>query len=281
MNYIYYNGAFVKETDAIFVANNRSFRYGDGFFETIRIVKGTIPLWRKHTERITYTLQVMGGAFTAHETMETLFSNILKTCAKNNLNHAARVRVSFYGGNGGLHELVHNQYYYIIECFALQEGHFGFNQNGLVMGFFREHEKLSKDSLSNIKSSSSILYTLAARYAKNNLLNDTILLNEQANIADTSIANIYMVKNNTIFTPAAADGPVIGCMRSYLLEQPSLAIKETPINTTALLDADEVFISNAILGIRWVKQIEGKIYAQYSVSKHIYEQLIAPLYQTN
>jgi branched-chain amino acid aminotransferase len=281
MNFIYSNGTFIKDTDTLFFANNRSFRYGDGFFETIRIVAGTIPLWLEHTERMIHSMNLMGGTFAAHETIHTLYNNILKTCAKNNLSHAARVRVSFYGGNGGLHELVNDQYHYIIECFALQEGHFGFNQNGLVMGVFMEHKKLSRDTLSNLKTSSSILYTLAARYAKTNLLNDVVLVNERYNIVDTSIANIYMVKNNTIFTPTTDDGPVLGCMRSYLMDQPALAIEEAAINMPTLFDADEVFISNAILGIRWVKQIDAKTYTQHSVSQHIYTQFIAPLYQTS
>jgi branched-chain amino acid aminotransferase len=281
MRYVFCNNTFVKNDSPVFLSNNKSFRYGDGFFETIRVVNGTIPLWQQHSKRIQYTLQILGGNLAAHENADTIYNNVLKTCAKNGESNAARVRVSFYGGNGGLTDVTTGVYHYIIESFALQEGHFSFNQNGLILGMYNAHKKLSNDVLSNIKSSNFLVYALAAKYAKNRQLNDVIVLNEAACIADTSMANIYMVKHNQMYTPHLHDGAIQGCLRSYLLEQPALNIIEKNITVDDILQADEVFISNAVLGIRWVKQIEDTVYPPPTISASAYKQFIAPLFQTS
>jgi branched-chain amino acid aminotransferase len=105
---------------------------------------------------------------------------------------------------------------------------------------------------------------MAAIWAKENNLNDALILNQHDRICDSTIANVFWVKDNKIFTPPLNEGCVAGVMRKKVLE---LAIRnsdhlmqEAVLTQEILLQADEVFLTNAITGIRWVKECRGKVY---------------------
>ena len=137
------------------------------------------------------------------------------------------------------------------------------NENGLIIDIFPDARK-SIDVFSNLKSANYLPYVMAAIWAKENKLNDTLILNQHDRVCDSTIANVFWVKDNNIFTPPLNEGGVAGVMRKKVLE---LAIRnsnhlmqEALLTQEILLQADEVFLTNAITGIRWVKEYRGKIY---------------------
>jgi len=153
---------------------------------------------------------------------------------------------------------------YIIECWPLDESINKLNENGLVIDVYPDARK-SRDIFSNLKSSNFLPYTMAAIYAKENKLNDCLLLNESGNIADATTANLFIIKDGMITTPALSEGCVNGVMRRYLLERlkgedRGFKTEESIITIDNLLHADEVFLTNAIKGIRWVKRFRGTTY---------------------
>jgi branched-chain amino acid aminotransferase len=269
--YINHNGQMVLATQPVFLSNNRSYRYGNGFFETLRVHNNTIPLWPYHENRIQTSLNLLGGSLPTHTHTEAFLQDILHLCKKNNFSNA-RVRLSFYQGNGALYDGINDPYSFTIECYELQEGQIAFNQNGLILDHYNEHKKIS-GNLSNLKSSNFLIYALASKYAKQHQLNDVIIYNEHNEVVDTTIANIYCVKDDIVFTPNLASGAVAGCMRQFLIENLNdldINLEETNISAANLLNADEVFITNAVLGLRWVKQI-GNINFSTTYARKIYE----------
>jgi len=271
---ICYNGIYYNETDPVIPAGNKSYRYGDGFFETIKVWKGVIVLDTYHQKRIEKSLYLLQYNSPAHFDIRHILSQALQLCEKNACSHAARVRLSFSNGNGGLFD-GDNKLQYIIEAWPLEPANNAFNENGLVTGFFPEIKK-SCDAYANIKSASALLYAVAANYSKQQKWNDCIILNQRENICESIIANLFWVKDNRLFTPALTEGCVNGVMRSYLIDQVG-TITETPCRPDDLLQADEVFLTNVIRGIRWVQSIEN-IHYQHTISKRLHQQLIQPLF---
>ena len=279
MIYVNINGKFITSEKATLHITNKAFRYGDGFFETIRIVNDTIPLWLYHQARILNTLQILNGGFVKTVNNIMLHDLILQLAKKNKLVNA-RVRLSFYRGHGGLTDFSSNIFEFIIEAFALQEGNFELNHNGLQLGCYNSHKKIS-GALSNVKASSAQIYSLVAQYTKTEKLNDAFVLNENNEIVDTTIANIFIVKNNIIYTPTIASGAVVGCMRNYILANYTKSkIIEKPLHIVDIETADEVFLTNAILGVRWVKNYKQFSYTPL-IALDIYNTLIKPLFNTN
>ena len=111
---------------------------------------------------------------------------------------------------------------------------------------------------------------MAALWAKENKLNDALLLNCNNNIADSTIANIFIIKNGVIKTPALTEGCVAGVMRKHIIEtlqQQNIEVAETIVNIDDIATADEVFLTNAIKGIMWVRQFGNSNYVNFETSK--------------
>ncbi len=261
MNYISLNGKIQPGDEPALLVSNRGYRYGDGLFETIRVTDEKIILEHYHFERLFSGLLLLQFEIPKLFTQEKLTEEILNLCKKNECEQLARVRLSVFRGNGGLYD-EERALQYVIECWPLAETADTINENGLIIDIYPEARK-SCDVFSNLKSSNFLLYTIAAAYAKENKLNDCLLLNTNGNIADSTIANVFIIKEGIVITPAITEGCVNGVMRRYLIEKLrsfDYEIREEAINITDLEEADEIFLTNAIKGIRWVKHFRDKIY---------------------
>ena len=151
------------------------------------------------------------------------------------------MRLSISRGNGGLFD-DDRKLNYVIECWSLAKD-FQFNENGLVIGIFNEAQK-NADVFANLKSANFLLYSMAAQYAKENKWNDCLVLNNHGRIADSTIANIFLVKDNLISTPALGEGCVNGVMRRHLLQllpSKGFEVVERQITIQNVLDADGGF----------------------------------------
>ncbi len=130
-------------------------------------------------------------------------------------------------------------------------------------------------SFSNLKSANFLLYSMAALYAKENKWNDCLVLNLHDRICDSTIANVFWIKDGNIFTPALTEGCVNGVMRKFLFNELSAAgynIKQTTASVADIENADEIFLSNAINAIRWVKQFRDNTYPNTKTTE-IYKRL--------
>jgi branched-chain amino acid aminotransferase len=278
MNSICLNGKILPADQPLFNADNRGYRYGDGLFETIKVVNAEIVLDANHFKRLFTGMQVLNYTVPKHLTIEKLRNDILQLCAKNKCEKSARVRLSVFNGHGGLYD-GDDQIHYLAECWPINKTTSQLNENGLIIGVFTGCSKAT-DPLSNLKSANFLPYTLAARYAKANQLNDCLVLNTSGRIADSTIANLFMIKDGVIHTPPLTEGCVAGVMRGYLLESLSAAgykVEEKPLTIEWLLQADEVFLTNAINGIRWVKRFGDTTYHQNLVPG-IYNRLIQTIF---
>lgn len=107
-----------------------------------------------------------------------------------------------------------------------------------------------------------MLNTLAAVFAEENDLDNCILLNERKGVVEAINGNIFIVKGNTIKTPALTEGCIKGIIRKKVIEiiekHPEYTVEETTISPFEIQKADEVFITNAIIGIQPVTNYRKK-----------------------
>lgn len=264
------NGNYQPSAQPAINIADRGFRYGDGIFETMLFKNGQLRLGRLHMKRLFEGMDLLG--YESSLTEKILRASISTLCGRNGCSELARVRLTVYAGEAAITEPV-KEPGYIIEAMPIEQELTGFNSRGLQIGLFTGAVK-SCDQLSNLKSISAILYSMAARYAKEQNLDDALVLNMKGRIADSSIANIFIVNKNEIITPPLSDGPVNGVMRKFLIENLSewlslkgLELKERSLSEADLLEADEVFLTNAIRGVRWVEKFRDKTYAKQTVSE--------------
>lgn len=265
--YFNYNGRFFADDETVLSKDDRSYRYGDGLFETMKLINGNILLQDHHFERLFLGLDILKFKIPVNFIKQKIEEEIKELSKKNECERSARIRLSVSRGNGGLYDC-DDKFSYLIECWPLQQK--DLNENGLIIDIFPDARK-SIDIFSNLKSANYLPYVMAAIWAKENKLNDALILNQHDRICDSTIANVFWIKDNTIFTPPLNEGCVAGVMRKKILELPirnsDHLIQEAVLTQEILLQADEVFLTNAITGIRWVKECGGKVYKSTITSK--------------
>ncbi len=259
---IYLNGKYYNENKAAIGINNRSFRYGDGFFETILYKHNTIVNEALHFDRVFRSMLQLCFDYPGYLTPQFLASVIHELVRKNNLQKLARVRLTIFRGNGGLYDADNMHANILVQTWPIDEQRLKLNVNGLVLGIANIGFKAA-DALANIKSNNYLLYAMAAHEAKQRHWNDAIVLNHFGRVADSTIANVWIIKQDVIFTALLSEGPVAGVVRQHLINSshhlPS-AIVEDNLTVERLLDADGIFVTNAIIGLKWVKELQGKTF---------------------
>lgn len=273
------NGKIFRAGERVIHPDNRSFRYGEGLFETIRLSNAKIPLWNEHWNRLSYSLPRLYFSLPPHFTSEFLKSELLSLAEKNNCLDAARARITVFKGGGGLWENPTTSFNYLIQCWPLENKTFSMHENGLDIGLFADGWK-SCDAFSNFKNNNYLLYAMAAQYAKQQQWNEALILNQHNRICDATIANVFFMKEDVVCTPHLNEGCVAGVMRNYLLQQlkqAGIKTEEGAYTVADLLQAHELFLTNAFYGIRWVKSF-GNITYQGNQSFHFFQQYISPLF---
>ena len=272
MDHICLNGKIIPADEPALLVSNRGYRYGDGLFETMKLVNATIRLSAFHFERLFSGLSLLKFEIPKLLTAEKLQQEILQLCQKNGCEKLARVRLSVFRGHGGLYD-EDKTLQYVIESWPLNESVNKLNENGLILGIYPDAAK-SCDKFSNLKSANFQPYSMAALYAKENKLNDCLVLNTSGCIADSTIANVFTVKEGIITTPALDQGCVNGVMRRYLVDQLRVSVspearklQEGALKASDIENADEVFLTNAVNGIRWVRQFGDRIYSNSTTVK--------------
>lgn len=279
MDKIVYNGKFLSKGTAIITSENRGLRFGDGCFETMKVVNGKIILNDLHFARLLSSLETLGFNLKDSFTATMLSDKVLELVKKNKHVDYARVRINVFRGEGGLFDVENDLPNYIIESWILDKSVEDFNDNGFEVDVFKDARKAC-DHFSHIKSNNFLPYVMAAKWAKSHQLNEALLLNASDRLADATIANVFIVQNGILRTPAITEGCVAGVMRKYLINacrKEGIPVEETAVSVEALQNASEVFLTNAIRGIRWVKQI-GEMNYTCQVSRLLHRKLVKCLW---
>jgi branched-chain amino acid aminotransferase len=274
------DGKIQPADQPVFLADNKGYRYGDGLFETMKMVNGRIPLFPRHMQRLFAGLESLQFSTPPLLTPSKLEQEIITLCEKNKCTALARIRLSVSRGEGGVYEQENDRLHYLIECWPASPSVNEWNENGLVTGIY-PHARKSTDRFSGLKSANYLPYTMAARFARQQQWNDCLVLNTSECLADATIANIFLVKNGRLFTPTDTQGAVDGIMRKYLIEALAAAgqeVEQAILTTEQALDADELFLTNAMYGMRWVARFGGKSYTN-QLALNIYRQFVQTIWQ--
>jgi branched-chain amino acid aminotransferase len=271
LRYINLNGKLTEEANASVSHDNRAFRYGYGLFETMLIRDGEIQLASYHFERLFAGMKALALEIPKLMMVEWLEEEIKRTVRKNQLEQLCRVRLQVYAGSGGLLETANPKAEFITECFPLDEHITQLNETGLVVGIAEGVAK-AVDSIANYKTTNALVYAIAAQQTKANKWNDALMLNTEGNIIESTIANIFWIKDGQLYTPPLSEGCVAGVMRRYIMSK--TPVIEQPLSIDILNQADEVFLTNAIRGMKWVGSIGEKTYRNSHIHK-LYSQLLA------
>ncbi len=278
--FVLHNGRLKRRTELLFPLEHRFLRFADGFFETMRAFAIHVPLFKMHYQRMLKTLDVLMLNKEHFPDEYTLLFDIQRLIKSNKHFGSSRVRITVYRKGEGLYATDSNDVEWFVETFSLEHTVFQLNNNGFHISVFETIPK-PKSPFNSFKINHCTVNIIAANWAKNQQLDDALLVNEQNNLVEATSSNVFVVKNRVIYTPPIEDGAVDGIMRKFLLEGllPKLMLKVSiqSFDKSFLLDADEIFLTNAVKGCQWVIAYKHRRYynnTSKQIIHHLNEQLV-------
>ncbi|MDC1432161.1 aminotransferase class IV [Polaribacter sp.] len=258
---INFNGTLESPENFTLTINNRAFKYGDGIFETVKVLNNNVVFWEDHYFRLMSSMRMLRMKIPMSFTLEFLEAEILKTIKSQEASSSFRVRLSVYRQDGGLYTPTTNNIDYLIEVSPLKIQ----EKTSYTVDLFKDFYNYS-GLLSTVKTNNRMLNTLASVFASENDLDNAILLNEKKGVVEATNGNIFIVKGNTIKTPALTEGCIKGITRGKIIEiitkNVDFEVEETSISPFEIQKADEVFITNAIKGIQIVTNYRKKVFSR-------------------
>jgi len=275
-SYLLFNDVFHASDIPLLKASNRSFKFGDGLFESMRMIDHKLQFADFHADRLVggmKALKMEGHALMDDYFLRKITSDLSK---KNKWNGNGRFRLSVYREGAGVYTPETNKSGYVLEGIPLHSNSYELNGKGLIIDVFDEIAK-PINKLSNYKTSNALPYVMAGIFKSQNRLDEAIILNQHGFLCESISANVFVIYNHQIYTPALTEGCVSGVMRSAVMQlckMNDLNLIEAQISPEILKEAEEVFLTNATQGIQWVMGYGRKRYFN-EVSKFLIDKLNA------
>jgi branched-chain amino acid aminotransferase len=251
--FINFNGEIYPQDAKLMPVANRAFRYGDGLFESMRMMKGQLKFADMHADRLQRGMKAL--KIDGYSQMDAWFlKEKAEDLARRNKTKHGRLRLTVFRDSEGMYAPTQNKAGWCLEMQPLDEPRYFLNEKGLIMDIFTEIPKPS-NYLSNIKTCNALVYVMAGLYKTQNKLDEVFLLNQNGFLCEAGSSNIFVLYQNHLYTPALSEGCVEGVMRQVVInlaKQNNIPVTEAQINPEILYEADEVFLTNAGRGIQTV-----------------------------
>ena len=268
------NGLVVPADGPAIGLKNRAFHFGDGLFESIRLVNGRPLFLEPHWARLTSGAEVLRIAMPKQLTMQSL-QTMIEELAQRAGHASARCRLTLYRGGSGYYRPATNEGAFAIELDPVADPTYSEADHGLMVDIWPEMRKPLND-LARHKTLNCLYYVLASLWSQQRGLDDCLLQNDRGNIIESSSGNLFIVSNGVLYTPSLSDGCVGGVMRAQVINLAlanGIKVYECSLNPQNLLAADELFITNAVKGIQWASTYRTKRY-QHKLSATLVQLLV-------
>lgn len=259
---INYNGTiFPASTNLLY--NNRAFLYGDGVFETVKIINNRVLFLEDHYFRLMSSMRILRMEIPMNFTMEYFEEQIKLVVNANNYSYAVRARITVYRNPGGYYLPETNTVSFLINSVPIENKRYEMSLKEYEVDLYKDIY-ISKQLLSTLKTTNKIINITASIYAKENDLQNCLLLNEDKNVVEAVQGNVFMLMDNKLITPPISEGCLNGIMRKQILaivkKMDNIEVVEGTISPFDLQKADELFITNVIKGIQPITKYRKKEY---------------------
>ncbi len=257
---INFNGKITDLSDQLI--NNRAFLYGDAVFETLIIFNDKILFWEDHYFRLMSSMRIIRLDIPDKYTPEFFKENIIKI--HNNISQTgnSRIRINIYRSSGGKYKPEKNTPSFIISCESINYNTYKLNKGHYEVDLYKDYY-LDNQLISSIKSNNKIINVVASIYASENGFNNCILLNKDKLVSEFINSNLFIIKDEKIYTPTLKSGCLNGVVRKNLfkiLSSSSFEVCEQDLSTFDITQSDEIFGTNIAQGIFSVTKFRKKNY---------------------
>ncbi|MBI3233301.1 MAG: aminotransferase class IV [Bacteroidetes bacterium] len=240
--WICFNGKIFQPDDAVLLTSNRGFRYGDGLFESIKI-ENNIPVnLDLHLSRLNEGCQVLGipapSAFQLSDSIKILLQKFEKLSQ-------GRLKISVYRESEGNYSPVKSSSSFLISISDDISIAKNLRSTGICPLPLKMYTPFSK-----FKTLNALPYIYASLYMKEKGWDDVIILNQFGRVCEALSSNVFWKTEGVLYTIPVSEGCIEGVMRKVILQRNNIVEKTCTVDE--LLEADNIYVSNAIQGFQEV-----------------------------
>jgi 4-amino-4-deoxychorismate lyase len=250
---------------------DRGLHYGDGLFETIAVKSGVAELLDEHISRLEKSCERLNFSKIDFQKLKIEVEQQSKSFSK------SVIKIIITRGSGGRGYSIPKEvkYTYLILHYPWPE----YNPDKWIKGIAIMKCDLvlaNQPVLAGMKHLNRLENVLARIELNNTEFEEGLLCDSNNNVIEATSSNIFIVYNNKIITPKLDKCGVSGIMRDKVIKYS--AENGNPVNIqdipyTLLFEADEIFLTNSIIGIWPVRKVNEKIYNLFPATKKLMKLL--------
>lgn len=272
------NGSWMRDSEAVIPVENRGMMYGDGLFETMVSIDGQVKLLDLHLKRLVRGLEYLGiDLKTSTEEWGAFFEAGINKNSHLGTKLLLRLQCWRNGGRGYTSKTSEGLWFL---SFCTMPKEISQPSYRLMSSSLTLPHKSVQQSI--LKSSNALLYVLAATEARNQNYNDALLCNTDGYVGECTSANIFWIKQRTIYTPSTKCDILKGTRREALLSalqsQSYFRVQEGTYDIHSLYEADMVFSTSTIKGIQPIDSLDTTQFSKDECAlnriKKIYQSII-------
>lgn len=241
--------------------NNRAFLFGDAVFETLKVLDNKILFFEDHYFRLMSSMRILRMEIPMNFTMEFLEKQVLSLVAQQDKAPSYRIRITVYRDAEGFYLPKTNDVGYIINALPLQSALYTIVDQPYEVDLYKDFY-VTKQLLSSVKSTNRAINITGSVFANENGLQNCLLVNDSKNVIEALNGNLFMLIDKKLITPPVSEGCIGGILRKQILniakKTEGIEVVEEPISPFELQKADELFITNIIMGIQPITKYRKK-----------------------
>ncbi len=264
MNPLWQNGHWLSPQDYHIAPTDRGLLHGFGLFETFLALDGEPLFLHQHRERLQKSCLTLGWPFPKDDFLEIARELLVR----NHLTDGpARCRIALSAGTGSLNDLSLGQ-----DCFVSVSAQALGQSPESITACLAPWQRNEHSPLSRLKCSSYAENVFALDYARRLGFDQAIFLNTSGKVSEAATANLFLVKNGVLHTPALHAGCLPGITRQIVIDlarEHSILCLEDDLTVLDLDSADEIFLTSSVQGILPVIQLQDRHLGNGPLSHHI------------
>jgi branched-chain amino acid aminotransferase len=261
MRFAALGGCLVPADDPRVIALGDGFQVGRGLFETIRVAGGRLVFFADHYRRLQGSAKTLAlGEITSEGTLRRLCERLLEA---NALAEGA-LKVVVFADSGGMGE------YVTTRPLPYADEHY---RNGFRLLTVADARVTGRPAH---KSTDYGKQKHAREKARASGADEALFVTPVGEVLEGAATNLFVVKHGRLITPRLESGILPGVARARVLagaKDLGLGATEETVSRALLDEADEVFVTNALLGVMPVRQVDARLYdvSRYSVAPRLTE----------
>lgn len=251
--------------------SNRGFQYGDGLFETIEVLNAHLIFIEQHLQRLTLGCEKL---LIPSPNKTVLLNEAAKIT--HNISHGV-LKIIITRGSGGRGykppDIV--QPTRVLSLHPFPDYPPTFQSQGITARFC-QHRLGLNPTLAGLKTLNRLEQVLARAEWNTPDIQEGIMLDLDGYCVEGTMSNLFFVKNEILYTPRLNQTGIAGIMRDFVMQtaiEMRIPIEQGLFMPEQLLKADEVFVTNSIIGIWAVKQLESQPFAVGKITRRLQQRL--------